>query len=59
MAVGGEFKHNTKNHQKMKQKRKRNEAIKGNKTISEIAGEFDKATRSCTPNAANGPMLTA
>ena len=50
MAVGGVFKHNTKNHQKMKQKRKRYEAafkarvaleaIKGNKTISEIASEF-------------------
>ena len=51
MAVGGVFKHNTQDHQKMKQKRKRHEAafkarvaleaMKGNKTISEIASEFD------------------
>ena len=44
------FKHNRRNHQIMKQKRKRYdaafkarvalEAIKGNKTISEIASEF-------------------
>lgn len=50
MAVGGVFKHNTKNHRKMKQKRKRYEAalkarvaleaIKGSKTIGEIASEF-------------------
>ena len=50
MAVGGVFKHNRRNHQIMKQKRKRYEAafkarvaleaIKGNKTISEIASEF-------------------
>lgn len=50
MAVGGVFQHNTTNHQKMKQKRKRHEAafkarvaleaMKGNKTISEIASEF-------------------
>ncbi len=50
MAVEGVFKHNTKNHQNMKQKRKRHkaafkarvalEAIKGNKTIGEIASEF-------------------
>ncbi len=50
MAVGGVFKHNTTNHHKMKQKRKRHEAafkarvaleaMKGSKTISEIASEF-------------------
>ena len=50
MAVGSVFKHNTTNHQKMKQKRKRHEAafkarvaleaMKGSKTISEIASEF-------------------
>ena len=50
MTVGGVFKHNTTDHQNMKQKRKRYEAafkarvaleaIKGNKTISEIASEF-------------------
>jgi len=50
MAVDGVLKHHTTNHQKMKQKRKRHEAafkghvaleaMKGSKTISEIAGEF-------------------
>ena len=50
MAVGGVCKHNTTNHQKMKQKRKRHEAafkarvaleaMKGSKTIGEIASEF-------------------
>ena len=50
MAVGGVCKHNTTNHQQMKQKRKRHEAafkarvaleaMKGSKTVSEIAGEF-------------------
>ena len=50
MAVGGVFTHNPKNHQNMKQKRKRYEAafkarvaleaMKGNKTISETASEF-------------------
>ena len=50
MAVGGVFKHNTTNHHKMKQKRKRHEAafkarvaleaMKGSKTISEGKGSL-------------------